>query len=48
MIGDPQLEIAKLYGMLPAESGNTSQGRTAADNATRVDHGPMVRFSIQK
>jgi alkyl hydroperoxide reductase subunit AhpC len=34
MIGDPQLEIAKLYGMLPAESGNTSEGRTAADNAT--------------
>jgi len=34
MIGDPQLSIAKLYGMLPAESGNTSQGRTAADNAT--------------
>ena len=34
MIGDPQLSVAKLYGMLPAESGNTSQGRTAADNAT--------------
>jgi alkyl hydroperoxide reductase subunit AhpC len=34
MIGDPQLEIAKLYGMLPAGSGNTSEGRTAADNAT--------------
>ncbi|PYV77065.1 MAG: peroxidase, partial [Acidobacteria bacterium] len=34
MIGDPQLKIAKLYGMLPAESGDTSQGRTAADNAT--------------
>jgi len=34
MIGDPQLKIAKLYGMLPAESGNTSEGRTAADNAT--------------
>jgi alkyl hydroperoxide reductase subunit AhpC len=34
MIGDPELKIAKLYGMLPAESGNTSQGRTAADNAT--------------
>ena len=31
---DPQLKIAKLYGMLPAESGNTSEGRTAADNAT--------------
>ena len=34
MIGDPQLEIAKLYGMLPAESGDHSAGQTAADNAT--------------
>src|SRR5258707_2552453 len=34
MIGDPQLKVAKLYGMLPAESGTSSQGRTAADNAT--------------
>jgi len=34
MIGDPELKIAKLYGMLPAESGATSEGRTAADNAT--------------
>jgi len=34
MIGDPQLKIAKLYGMLPAESGTTSEGRTPADNAT--------------
>jgi thioredoxin-dependent peroxiredoxin len=34
MIGDPELKIAKLYSMLPAESGNTSEGRTAADNAT--------------
>ena len=34
MIGDPQLDVAKLYGMLPAETGNTSEGRTAADNAT--------------
>ena len=34
MIGDPRLEVAKLYGMLPAESGNSSDGRTAADNAT--------------
>src|SRR6266567_966076 len=31
---DPELRIAKLYGMLPAESGNTSAGRTPADNAT--------------
>lgn len=34
MIGDPELEIAKLYDMLPADSGNTSEGRTAANNAT--------------
>jgi thioredoxin-dependent peroxiredoxin len=34
MIGDPTLEIAKLYNMLPAESGNTSEGRTAVNNAT--------------
>ncbi len=34
MIGDPELKVAKLYDMLPAEVGNTSEGRTAADNAT--------------
>jgi len=34
MIGDPELKIAKLYGMLPTEAGNTSGGRTPADNAT--------------
>ena len=34
MIGDPELKVAKLYGMLPASSGSTSEGRTAADNAT--------------
>jgi alkyl hydroperoxide reductase subunit AhpC len=34
MIGDPELKIAKLYGMLPAEAGETSEGRTPADNAT--------------
>ena len=34
MIGDPELKVAKLYDMLPAESGNTSEGRTAANNAT--------------
>jgi alkyl hydroperoxide reductase subunit AhpC len=33
MIGDPELKIAKLYDMLPATSGTTSEGRTAADNA---------------
>jgi alkyl hydroperoxide reductase subunit AhpC len=34
MIGDPQLQIAKLYGMLPADAGDTSEGRTPALNAT--------------
>jgi len=34
MIGDPELKIAKLYDMLPAEAGNTSGSRTPADNAT--------------
>ena len=34
LIGDSELKVAKLYDMLPAESGSTSQGRTAATNAT--------------
>ena len=34
MIGDPDLSIAKLYDMLPASAGDTSQGRTPADNQT--------------
>src|ERR1700720_2311769 len=34
MIGDPELKIAKLYDMLPAGEGATSEGRTPADNAT--------------
>ncbi|WP_337876778.1 peroxiredoxin [Elioraea sp.] len=34
MIGDPELKIAKLYGMLPASAGDTAQGRTPADNQT--------------
>jgi alkyl hydroperoxide reductase subunit AhpC len=34
LIGDPELKIAKLYGMLPTDAGETSQGRTPADNAT--------------
>src|SRR3546814_273430 len=34
MIGDPQRQVAKLYDMLPAEEEGTSEGRTAADNAT--------------
>ncbi len=34
MIGDPELKISKLYGMLPADAGSTSEGRTAVDNQT--------------
>jgi alkyl hydroperoxide reductase subunit AhpC len=34
LIGDPNLHVAKLYGMLPAEAGSSSTGRTAADNQT--------------
>ena len=34
MIGDPELKVAKLYDMLPASEGGSSEGRTAADNAT--------------
>ncbi len=34
MIGDPELKIAKLYGMLPAATAGTSEGRTPADNQT--------------
>jgi alkyl hydroperoxide reductase subunit AhpC len=34
MIGDPELKVAKLYNMLPADAGTTSEGRTPADNAT--------------
>ncbi len=34
MIGDPELKIAKLYGMLPGDAGESCEGRTAADNAT--------------
>ena len=34
LIGDPKLEVVKLYDMLPADAGDTSEGRTAANNAT--------------
>lgn len=34
LIGDPELKVAKLYDMLPAAAGDSSQGRTPADNAT--------------
>jgi alkyl hydroperoxide reductase subunit AhpC len=34
LIGDGDLGVAKLYDMLPADAGTTSQGRTAATNQT--------------
>jgi alkyl hydroperoxide reductase subunit AhpC len=34
MIGDTNLDVAKLYNMLPADEAGTSEGRTAATNAT--------------
>jgi alkyl hydroperoxide reductase subunit AhpC len=34
MIGDSDLAVAKLYDMLPADDGDTSEGRTAITNQT--------------
>ena len=34
LVGDPELKVVKTYDMLPADTGDTSEGRTAADNAT--------------
>ncbi|WP_159589933.1 peroxiredoxin [Chelativorans xinjiangense] len=34
LIGDKDLKVAKLYDMLPADAGDSSKGRTPADNAT--------------
>ena len=34
MIGDTDLKVSKLYGMLPATLEGTFEGRTAADNQT--------------
>ncbi|RVD16892.1 MAG: peroxiredoxin [Mesorhizobium sp.] len=34
LIGDKDLKVAKLYDMLPGGAGETSEGRTSADNAT--------------
>lgn len=33
IVGDPELKVAKLYDMLPADAGETSEGRTPAHNA---------------
>ena len=34
LIADEGLQVAKLYGMLPADAGDSAKGRTAVDNAT--------------
>jgi alkyl hydroperoxide reductase subunit AhpC len=34
LIGDKDLKVSKLYGMLAADTGDSSEGRTAADNQT--------------
>ena len=34
LVGDPALEVVKLYDMLPAHAGDTSVGRSPMDNAT--------------
>ena len=34
LVGDPELKVVKLYDMLPADAGHTSEGRTPMDNAT--------------
>ncbi len=51
LIGDPELKVAKLYDMLPAEAGDTSEGRTPADNATvrtvfLVDPDKKIKLSL--
>jgi alkyl hydroperoxide reductase subunit AhpC len=33
IVGDPELKVAKLYDMLPADAGDTSEGRTPVHNA---------------
>ena len=50
VIGDPELRIAKLYDMLPAAAGDTSEGRTPADNApvrTVFVVGPDKKIKLQ-
>ena len=34
LIGDPELQVAKLFDMLPEDAGDSSEGRTPVDNAT--------------
>ncbi len=50
IIGDPKLEIAKLYDMLPADEGDSCEGRTPANNApvrTVFVIGPDKRIKLQ-
>jgi alkyl hydroperoxide reductase subunit AhpC len=50
VIGDTDLKVAKLYEMLPAEAGDSCEGRTPADNATvRVVYviGPDKKIKLQ-
>ena len=50
MIGDPELKIAKLYDMLAADAGTTSEGRTPANNApvrTVFIIGPDKKIKLQ-
>ena len=50
IIGDPELKISKLYEMLPADEGDTSEGRTANDNApvrTVFVIGPDKKIKMQ-
>jgi len=50
LIGDPTLAISKLYNMLPAEEGDSCEGRTPANNATvRVVFivGPDKKIKLQ-
>jgi alkyl hydroperoxide reductase subunit AhpC len=34
LVGDPELKVVKAFDMLPAEAGDSCDGRTAADNQT--------------
>ncbi len=50
MIGDPKLEVAKLYNMLPADEGDSCEGRTPANNAavrTVFVIGPDKKIKLQ-
>jgi alkyl hydroperoxide reductase subunit AhpC len=50
IIGDHDLKVAKLYDMLPAEEGDSCEGRTPANNApvrTVFVVGPDKRIKLQ-